>query len=279
MFAKNYYALVAGFREYALDAETKGFDAKAIAGEIIAELDGGDARQVRLLYTCYDIENLVNLHNGSTAFNALGNLTREQTEEEYSRPKHLPARIAKVLRAYADPEGEDAEDIDTTLPFGKNLFEAYYAECAEAGGHFLREWSLFDRTLRNILAATVARMEGRPTESVVVGDDDTAEQLKRSSAADFGLRGELEYVDAVIAAVYDERDLLEKEHKIDVVRWSQADELSTFDYFNIDAVLAYLVKINIVARWSLLDPARGRELFKTLLAQLDGREAVAAGKY
>lgn len=278
MFAKNYYALVAGFREYALDADTKGFDARAIADEIAAELEAGDAAAVRLLYTCYDCENLAALHNGASTFNALGNLSREELEAEYARPKRLPARIAAVLRAYADPEGEDAETVDTSERFEKSLFEAYYEECARSGSRFLREWSAFDRTLRNILAATVARAEGRPVEEVVVGGGDIVGQIKRSSAADFGLRGELEWVDAVVSAVSDERNLLEKEHKIDMVRWAQADEIATFDYFNIDAVLAYLVKVNMVSRRSLLDPVRGREMFNRLLAELDGREALAAVK-
>ena len=35
MFANNYYALVAGLREYTLDADTKGFDAQAIVEEIL----------------------------------------------------------------------------------------------------------------------------------------------------------------------------------------------------------------------------------------------------
>ncbi len=49
MFATNYYTLVAGLREYALDADTKGFDAQAIVGEILEALTDRDARQVRLL--------------------------------------------------------------------------------------------------------------------------------------------------------------------------------------------------------------------------------------
>ena len=38
MFEKNYYCLVAGLREYALDSETKGFDAKEIISQIEEEL-------------------------------------------------------------------------------------------------------------------------------------------------------------------------------------------------------------------------------------------------
>ena len=278
MSGKNYYSLVAGLREYALDAENKGFDITELRNEIVENLDADDARLVELLYMCCDCENLANIRRGSSSFNELGTLSREEAADELTRPSRMPERIAKVLRAYADPEGEDAEDVDVSVRFEKSLFEAYYEECASSGNRFLKNWSEFDCTLRNILSATVARSEQRPVDEAVVGRGDAVEQMRRSSAADFGLRGEFEFVDAVIAAVNDERNLLEKERKIDNVRWAQADELSTFDYFNIDAVLAYLVKVNLVARWSLLDAARGREMFDRLLAELDGRERVAAVK-
>ena len=49
MFATEYYTLVAGLREYALDAETKGFDAQTVVGEILETVTASDARQVRLL--------------------------------------------------------------------------------------------------------------------------------------------------------------------------------------------------------------------------------------
>ena len=100
------------------------------------------------------------------------------------------------------------------------------------------------------------------------------EQLERSSAADFGLRGELPYIDAVIAAVNDEANLVEKEHKIDLIRWNESLELATFDYFDIAAILSYLVRINSVARWMRLDAARGREMFDRLVAGLDGRKFI-----
>ncbi len=77
--------------------------------------------------------------------------------------------MARVVRAYADPEGEDAETVDTAQRFEKELFGAYYAACAKAGSRFLREWSAFDRNLRNVSAAVTARAAGRAVEEVVVG--------------------------------------------------------------------------------------------------------------
>ena len=278
MFATNYYCLVAGLKEYSLDADTKGFDAKAIVGEILEGVSAADAAQVRLLYGYYDCENIASLRAGRSAHNPLGNFTREELEEEVKDPRHLPAPVARVLRAYADPEGEDAEEVDTAQRFETALFTAYYGACSHARSRFLRAWSEFDRNLRNVTAAVTARAAGRPVVEVTVGGGDVAEQLERSSAADFGLRGELPYIDAVIAAVNDEANLVEKEHKLDLIRWNEAAELATFDYFDIDAILSYLARVNIVARWTLLDPARGREMFTRLMAELDGRALVETGQ-
>lgn len=274
MFATNYYSLVAGLKEYTLDADTKGFDARAIVSEILEGVDKGDAREVRLLYGYYDCENIAARRAGRTAHNPLGNLTPEELDEELKAPRRLPEAVARVVKAYADPEGEEAESVDTAQLFEKELFGAYYAACDKAGSRFLREWSAFDRNLRNVTAAVTARTMGRAVEEVVIGGGDVTDQLQRSSAADFGLRGELPYIDAVIAAVNDEANLVEKEHKIDLVRWNEASELATFDYFDINAILSYLVRVNIVARWTQLDAARGREMFARLIGELDGRELI-----
>ena len=198
----------------------------------------------------------------------------EQVAEALKTGAGLPDAVARVIRAFADPEGEDAEQVDLARGFENALFAAYYDVCEHSSCRFLREWSEFDRTLRNITAALAARAAQRPVDSVTVGGGDVVEQLQRSSAADFGLRGELPYIDAVITAVNDESNMLEKERKIDMVRWEMAGELAAFDYFNIGAVLSYLAKINIVARWSVLDPKRGREIFERLMAELDGKDLI-----
>lgn len=274
MSSRNYYSLVAGLREYALDADTKGFDAKGIVEEILDGVCASDASEVRLLYGYYDCENILALRAGRSAHNPLGNLSREELEQELKAPSRLPQGIARVVKAYADPEGEEAEEVDTSRRFETTLFAAYYDACRRSRSRFLRAWSEFDRTLRNVMAALAARAASRPVEEVVVGGGDVAEQLQRSSAADFGLRGELPFIDSVIAAMNDEANLMEKERKIDLVRWEEASELATFDYFNINAILSYLVRINIVVRWARLDAARGREMFNRLLAELDGKELI-----
>ncbi|MBQ1222514.1 MAG: DUF2764 family protein [Alistipes sp.] len=274
MFAQNYYSLVSGLREYTLDSDRKGFDPLAIRAEVLEELSSSDARQVELLYTYYDCENLAARRAGRTAHNALGNLTAEQILQELQHPSLLPEELQQVVRAFADPEGEDAEEVNTTQRFEKALFAAYYALCQRKGSRFLKSWSAFDCNLRNVTAALTARELGRSVEEVTVGGGEIVEQLERSSASDFGLRGELSYIDTLIAALQDEQNIIEKEHKVDMIRWNESLELSVFDYFDLNAILAYLVRLNIVARWSLLDAERGRELFNRLMQELDGKALI-----
>ena len=274
MFGSEYYCLVAGLREYTLDTDAKGFDAQAVVAEVLDGVSRRDAAAVRLLYGYYDCENIAARRAGRSAHNPLGNFSREELAEQMKNPGRLPRRVADAVRAYADPESEQAGELDMDRRFETALFDAYYAECARSASRFLREWSLFDRNLRNIIAAVAARAAGRTPEEVVVGGGDVSGQLRRSSAADFGLRGELPWIDAVIAAVNDEANLVEKEHKIDLVRWNESTELAAFDYFDIDAILSYLVRVNIVARWTRLDDRRGREMFGRLLAELDGKELI-----
>ena len=274
MFSSSYYALVAGLREYTLDAETKGFDIKDILAEVEEALSASDMKVVDLLYTYYDCENLISRHNGSSTHNPLGRLSSEELDEELKSPSRLVAPIAKVIRAYAAPESEDAEDIDLSQPFAKALMAAYYNCCEGSKSRLLREWSKCDRTIRNIVAATVARKQGVAIEGVIIGEDSVTESLVRSSASDFGLRAELPFVEAIVGAVADERNLIEKERKIDNIRWAELSELSTFDYFDLNAVVAYLAKVNMVARWASLDAKTGREMFDRLVAELDGTEMI-----
>lgn len=274
MFSSSYYALVAGLREYSLDTETKGFDIEEILAEVEEALSTSDMKVVELLYAYYDCENLISRHNGSSTYNSLGRLSSEEIDEELKAPSRLIAPLAKVVRAYASPESEEAEDFDLSQPFAKALMNAYYRCCEASKSRLLREWSKCDRTIRNIVAATLARKQGVAIEAVVVGEDSVTESLLHSSAADFGLRAELPYVEAIVSAVADERNFIEKERKIDNIRWAELSELATFDYFDLNAVIAYLVRANMVARWVALDAKVGREMFDCLVAELDGKEMI-----
>lgn len=277
MFSTEYYCLVASLREWTLDSDTKGFDVREILDEILEELTADDRRAVALLYAYYDCENIISCRAGRQRHNPLGNLSVEQLDDVLTNRNYalLSERVAKVVKLYVEADDEERdEDVVLSERFERALFEAYYADLAASKSSFLRGWGEFDRTLRNIAAAVAAREAGRSIKDVVIGGGEVVEQLSRSSAVDFGLRGELQYIDAVIAAVSDEPNIVEKERKIDAIRWSEAEDIAAYDYFNINYLLSYLVKVNIVARWTLLSPEVGREMLNKLIAGLDAANLV-----
>lgn len=277
MFSTEYYCLVASLREWTLDSDTKGFDVREILDEILDELTADDRRAVALLYAYYDCENIIARRTERQRFNPLGNLSVEQLDDVLINRNYalLSERVAKVVKLYVEADDEDRDDeVTITENFEHAIFEAYYADLAASKSEFLRGWGEFDRTLRNIAAAVAAREAGRTIKDVVIGGGEVVEQLVRSSAADFGLRGELQYIDAVIAAVSDEPNIVEKERKIDAIRWAEAEDIAAYDYFNVNYILSYLVKVNIVARWTLLSPEVGREMLNKLIASLDASKLV-----
>ena len=268
---------MASLREWTLDSDTKGFDVREILDEILEELTADDRRAVALLYAYYDCENIISRRAGRQRHNPLGNLSVEQLDDVLTNRNYalLSERVAKVVKLYMEADDEERdEDVVLSERFERALFEAYYADLAASKSSFLRGWGEFDRTLRNIAAAVAAREAGRSIKDVVIGGGEVVEQLSRSSAVDFGLRGELQYIDAVIAAVSDEPNIVEKERKIDAIRWSEAEDIAAYDYFNINYLLSYLVKVNIVARWTLLSPEVGREMLNKLIAGLDAANLV-----
>lgn len=277
MFSTEYYCLVASLREWTLDSDTKGFDVREILDEILDELTAKDRKAVELLYAYYDCENIISLRNKRNRHNNLANLSAEQLKDVLENRNYalLPENVAAVVKLYnvVDDEERD-EDVVVGDNFEHALFDAYYKDLSASKVRFLKKWGEFDRTLRNISAAVAAREAGRVISEVTVGGGEIVAQLAQSSASDFGLRGELQYIDSVISAITEETNIVEKERKIDAVRWSEAEDIAINDYFDIDYILSYLVKVNIVARWTLLSPEVGREMLDKLIASLDASALV-----
>lgn len=279
--AKNYYCLVAGLREYSLDGDAKGFDAREVIDEIAEELSREDALALRGWMLFHDVCNMVNMANHREGFSTLGNFSREELEAQMEAPTELPRELSEVVELFAEVgRGEvDADDerltrIDISRPMSTELFAAYYRYCSRSRCRFLREWSEADRNLRNITAALTAREKGLTIAEYMVGDGEVVQQLSRSSAADFGLKGEITYIDSLIGALSDNENLLDKEHRMDMIRWGIAEEIATFDYFNIGFLLSYVVRLSLVHRWSRLDEQRGREMFSRLVASLGATEHI-----
>ncbi len=73
-----------------------------------------------------------------------------------------------------------------------------------------------------------------------------------------------------VDAILQNKDILERERDIDDLYWDKLDSLSELHYFDMNVILAFIVKLHIIDRWHLLDEQTGREMFKKLVDEIRG---------
>ncbi len=137
-----------------------------------------------------------------------------------------------------------------------NLGQEFYAEAAKSKNVFLREYFDFDARLRNMQAGFLAQRLNR----------DAGTYLVEMPEADFEESKQIQ-------AVFESTDFVAREQQIDQLKWNKATEIAMMDYFNMNAILAYLVKAKMVQRWVELDKDKGEEMFRRLVKEIRGTSA------
>lgn len=68
--------------------------------------------------------------------------------------------------------------------------------------------------------------------------------------------------------IFEIENTIERELKIDNNTWNFVEENTFFNYFSIERVMAFIVKLLIVERWLLLDEEKGKQMFNQLVTEL-----------
>ena len=177
-----------------------------------------------------------------------------------------------VLEQIKENLGEkDAETLDFLLDGydAKKLDADFYAKALKSSNRFLREYFRFDLNLRNAKVRYLNRTLGRAEEQdVLTGKGDEFEEGLDIDGYRF-TGGEFEEEQKVQSAL-ESASLLDRERSLDNICWEKVNNLETFHYFDITAVLAYVAKLHIVDRWLALDEEKGRELFHKLVQEVKG---------
>ncbi|MBO7073573.1 MAG: DUF2764 family protein [Bacteroidales bacterium] len=138
--------------------------------------------------------------------------------------------------------------------FDENTLGAeFYKKAAESKNRFIREYFDFDGRLRNMKVAYLAKRLDKKGDAYLVdmpeADFEEESQIKDILAND---------------------DFVLREQKMDELKWEKASDIARMDYFNMNAILAFLVKAKTVQRWAELDKAKGEEMFRKLVKEVRG---------
>ena len=132
----------------------------------------------------------------------------------------------------------------------------FYAKAAESKNRFIREYFDFDGRLRNMKVEYLAKRLGKESDPYLVNFEE----------ADFEEEKQ-------IAEILDNADFVQREQKMDELKWEKASDIARMDYFNMNAILAFLAKAKTVQRWAELDPTKGEEMFRKLVKEIRGTNA------
>lgn len=149
------------------------------------------------------------------------------------------------------------------------LSNYYYRYVMDKGDAFIRTWVRFERAIRLVLAAITIKRHDLDARRLIVGDSDLVQLLRSGNWHDITFLEEGEVVQQVLR-ISEETDLSTREHMIDKLKWDYLDNLTFADTFSIDTMLAYLLKLRMLDRWSSLDPQVGKERFREIVDKLNG---------
>ena len=135
----------------------------------------------------------------------------------------------------------------------ENLTQEFYQKALASGNSFIREYFTFDLKVRNAKVRYLNRELSRPADKDVIS---------------IPLQEENSEEDAGIEAAFKGTDLLARERAVDDLYWEKADALSLMHWFDINVIMAFVLKLHIIDRWNLLDEQTGREMFRKLVDNL-----------
>lgn len=266
MFQNYYHCLIAGLPDLFLDETEVSFSLLDFKENLETELAPRDFELVKWLFLDRDNKNLLNiLQENYDNFDKLGNFTLNEFEREMDEDEALhtlPQYMYDVIAEYKENKG------NRSIKQWENLLASHYFDYVlSANNSFLKAWFEFEMNVKNILTGVNCRKFERDPEEEILGDNFVAEAVRRSNAKDFGLDVELEYAGHVIG-IAEKTNLLSMEKSMDQFRWEQVNELTRFNYFSIEVVLAYVIKLEMIYRWMQMDEKTGKEMFKKLIDEL-----------
>lgn len=264
-----YYYLVAGLPDISLEDGKLSYTISDFRAESYGDLSAKDQALIDLFYLKYDHADLLSLLKDKDAVTqGKGNFfsedllqliasVKEGEKPDAKFPSYLYDFIAQYLALPAD-ELYKAENL---------LASAYYAYAMKSKNPFIASWFEFNLNINNILAAFAARKYKMNVAEVIVGDTDVCEMLRTSNARDFGLSETLDYFEPLQRLVETD-DLVEREKKVDQLKWKWLEDASFFHYFTIERLFVFLLQLEMIERWVLLDKEKGSELFRQMIQNL-----------
>lgn len=269
----SYYYLISGLPEVKLSDSKAKYDINEITQNILSNLSDKDIKLFNYFIYQNDNKNLVNaiaLSKGlfSPYFVHLEpSIFSKEEIQKYVNLSNLPNYMVKFLEDNKNTEWENIRHIENSL------LSLYYEEMIKTGNAFIREYALFMRNLKNILAALNGKALGFSGDEIskeLIGDYPLISALTKSSAADFGLGREIPYINSIIDT-FNSSDKADP-YNLENVECSLVngflDRLTSIKSFTTDNLFAYYVNLTYAVSINGRNEEEGKKHLQTLVNSL-----------
>lgn len=270
MNKRNYYCLVAGLPDLIPDDKKLHYTSVELREYLKNELHPSDFELVKLFYLPWDHNNLLDLFFDKEAeWDKRGNYSKDFLEP-FSDKKQLeslnfsllPEYIADFIKSYHNSEDKISKSGAIHI-----LTRGWYEMLSASGNDFVAEVAAYKKRMGNIMLALNGRKHEIPYDDAIIGDDELARALKRSRARDFGISDENIDMENIIQ-MFEMENILDREMHLDNHFWKFMDEITFFNYFSIEKILVFLLKLFVTERWFVLDKEKGQQIFNQFLDKL-----------
>lgn len=270
MNQRNYYCLVAGLPDIVPDDKKLHFTSVQLREYLREELHPEDFGMVELFYLPWDHDNLLNIcFRKEKGWDERGNFAREALEHLVDKKQFdlmdtsvFPPYFLEYIELFHDEEEEITWASGSTF-----LTKAWFDHLGNFPNPFVNQVGTYKLNMGNIMLALNGRKHGIHVEDFLLGSDDVTHALRKSRSRDFGLSTEISDIEEIVQ-IFEIENILDRELRIDNHFWHYLDEISFFNYFTAEKVLAFVLKLFIAERWFVLEKEKGQQMFSRLLAEL-----------
>ncbi|MDO4190997.1 MAG: DUF2764 family protein [Bacteroidales bacterium] len=269
----EYYNLITGLPDLHADNTKSAPELRELLAELRSVMSKNDSKLLDILLMRYDNDNLLAyMDNNAAELNDLGLLTADDWHElldilsDEDNKEKRDARLQKYVKAFYETihDEEQSTSIDSKEDFLTRLYYEFGMQCKN---RFVAEWFEYCLNMNNVIATVICRKHGFNVKAAVIGDNEIADALRSSNARDFGLIGQFDDVDKFLS-VAEEPNPLDREHKMDALKWAWLEEHTFFDHFSVENVLSYWIRCELLHRWDCLSVEQGKEVFRGLLNEM-----------
>ena len=270
----KYYCLVAGLPDITLEDSKLAYSVSEFKDELQEHLTTADKKLINLFFLKYDNENIVLfLKDQEAMFDNRGSISKESLddflqalkhEEKHPLQKTIPPYMMQFFLQYLAHEEKEGEQ---KIAWRDRLNALYYAYAGMCKNAFVRAWFELNLNINNLLTAITCRKYDLEKADYIVGENEVAKAIRSSNARDFGLGDSIDYLPTLLR-IAEETDLMQREKKIDMLRWQWLEENTFFKTFDIEKVFAYLMQVEMIERWVALDKETGEQTFRKLVGSM-----------